>query len=82
MFSAESLTFSTIVYRMSIFVSPLRYPGGKLKVVDYIKRLFEVNDLKGCTYIEPYAGGASVALSLLFDKFAGKRLRGYVLKIA
>lgn len=57
---------------MNPFVSPLRYPGGKLKVVDYIKRLFEVNDLVGGTYIEPYAGGASVALSLLFDKYAGK----------
>lgn len=57
---------------MNKFVSPLRYPGGKLKVVDYIKRLFEVNDLCGGTYIEPYAGGASVALSLLFCKYASK----------
>ena len=39
-------------------------------MVEYVKRLFEVNDLCGGTYIEPYAGGASVALSLLFDKFA------------
>lgn len=54
------------------FVSPLRYPGGKLKVVDYIKRLFEVNNLCGGTYIEPYAGGASVALSLLFSEYAAK----------
>ena len=57
---------------MNRFVSPLRYPGGKLKVVDYIKRLFEVNDLCGGTYIEPYAGGASVALTLLFEKYAGR----------
>lgn len=57
---------------MSQFVSPLRYPGGKLKVVDYIKRLFEVNDVCGGTYIEPYAGGASVALSLLYSKYASK----------
>ena len=57
---------------MSKYVSPLRYPGGKLKVVDYVKQLMEVNDLTGGTYIEPYAGGASVALSLLFDKYAGK----------
>lgn len=54
------------------YVSPLRYPGGKLKVVDYVKRLLEVNDLQGGTYIEPYAGGASVALSLLFSKHAGR----------
>ncbi len=57
---------------MTKFVSPLRYPGGKLKVVDYIKRLFEVNDLCGGTYIEPYAGGASVALGLLFSKYASR----------
>lgn len=57
---------------MNKFVSPLRYPGGKLKVVDYIKRLFEVNDLCDGTYIEPYAGGASVALTLLFSEYAGR----------
>lgn len=57
---------------MSPFVSPLRYPGGKLKVVDYIKRLLEVNDVCGGTYIEPYAGGASVALCLLFSKYASR----------
>lgn len=55
---------------MNKFVSPLRYPGGKLKVVDYIKRLYEANDLYDGTYIEPYAGGASVALSLLFSEYA------------
>ncbi len=57
---------------MTPFVSPLRYPGGKLKVVDYIKHLFEANDLLDGTYIEPYAGGASVALSLLFSEYARK----------
>ena len=57
---------------MNKFVSPLRYPGGKLKVVDYIKKLFEVNDLMDGTYIEPYAGGASVALTLLFSEYASR----------
>lgn len=57
---------------MNIFVSPLRYPGGKLKVVGYVKHLFEANDLMDGTYIEPYAGGASVALSLLFSEYAGR----------
>ena len=55
---------------MDRHVSPLRYPGGKLKVVEYIKQLFEVNNLCGGHYIEPYAGGASVALSLLFCNYA------------
>ena len=57
---------------MNKFVSPLRYPGGKLKIAGYIKRLFEVNDLYDGTYIEPYAGGASVALTLLFSEYASK----------
>ena len=57
---------------MSKYVSPLRYPGGKLKVVDYVKQLMEVNNLIGGTYIEPYAGGASVALSLLSSKYASR----------
>lgn len=57
---------------MSKFVSPLRYPGGKLKVVDYVKQLLEANDLCGGTYIEPYAGGASVALSLLYSHHASR----------
>ena len=57
---------------MTKFVSPLRYPGGKLKVANYVKHLMEVNDLCGGTYIEPYAGGASVALSLLFSKYASR----------
>lgn len=59
---------------MNKFVSPLRYPGGKLKVVNYIKRLMEENDLCGGTYIEPYAGGANVALSLLLSKYV-KRIK-------
>lgn len=57
---------------MNKFVSPLRYPGGKLKVVDYVKRLFEVNNLMDGIYIEPYAGGASVALTLLFSEYANR----------
>ena len=59
---------------MNRFVSPLRYPGGKLKVVDYIKQLMEENDLCGGSYIEPYAGGANVALSLLLSKYV-KRIK-------
>jgi DNA adenine methylase len=33
-------------------------------------RLLEANDLKDVQYAEPYAGGASVALSLLFEEYA------------
>lgn len=54
------------------FFSPLRYPGGKGKVSKYFKKVFIENNLCDGTYVEPYAGGASVALSLLFSEFASK----------
>jgi len=50
------------------YVTPLRYPGGKRKLFNYTKRLLEINDLLGCTYIEPFAGGAGLALKLLDQK--------------
>ena len=51
------------------FVSPLRYPGGKGKISNFIKLLFIYNDLIGHSYCELYAGGASVALSLLYEEY-------------
>ena len=47
--------------------SPLRYPGGKSKFYDYIKEVLKCNDLIGQTYIEPFAGGAGLALKLLLN---------------
>jgi DNA adenine methylase len=54
------------------FYSPLRYPGGKGKVAAYFKQIFKDNLLYDAVYVEPYAGGASVALSLLFNEYASK----------
>lgn len=48
------------------YFSPLRYPGGKQKLTPFIREIIEANDLVGCDYVEPYAGGAGVALGLLF----------------
>lgn len=45
--------------------SPLRYPGGKTSLYPLICDLLEKNKSGDVTYIEPYAGGAGVALSLL-----------------
>lgn len=51
------------------FNSPLRYPGGKGELLGFIKRTIIDNGLSGgCATAEPYAGGASVALGLLFDE--------------
>lgn len=46
--------------------SPLRYPGGKGKLAEYVQEIFNNNNLNDGHYVEPYAGGAGVALALLF----------------
>lgn len=48
--------------------SPLRYPGGKGRLSDYVKSVLKSNKLLGGDYAEPYAGGAGVALSLLLTE--------------
>jgi len=54
---------------MKTFYSPLRYPGGKSKLAKFIALLCEKNQIDNTSghYVEPYAGGASVALFLLFN---------------
>jgi DNA adenine methylase len=57
---------------LSSYHSPLRYPGGKTKLTEYVKALFRHNRLLGGHYVEPYAGGASVALELVIQEFVEK----------
>lgn len=47
--------------------SPLRYPGGKWRFSSFFTRFLARNFELPPLYIEPYAGGASLALSLLFE---------------
>lgn len=49
----------------SNYFTPLRYPGGKGKLAEYIKAIIVANNLVGGRYVEPYAGGAAVAMELL-----------------
>jgi len=50
--------------------SPLRYPGGKARFAPFITEVMRVNGLENGHYLEPFAGGAGVALELLFDGHA------------
>lgn len=52
------------------YYSPLRYPGGKGKLAPFVESVFETNNLCDAYYVEPFAGGASVALSLLVNEYA------------
>lgn len=54
-----------------MFHSPLRYPGGKNKLSAFIAKICVDNDIYG-HYVEPYSGGASVALFLLMEGYVDK----------
>ena len=55
---------------MDQFNTPLRYPGGKGRLTQFVADLIETNDLSGCHYVEPYAGGAGIAVTLLYLEYA------------
>lgn len=52
---------------MPVTPSPLRYPGGKTAITKMVTAFVQNNGLKKGHYAEPYAGGAGLALSLLFN---------------
>jgi len=52
-----------------VYFTPLRYPGGKGKLAAFVKSLIEANFLNDGEYVEPYAGGAGIALELLFQEY-------------
>jgi len=48
-------------------LSPLRYPGGKARLAPYLARLLASQAQEIKHYVEPFAGGAGAALTLLVD---------------
>ncbi|PXW76112.1 DNA adenine methylase [Ruegeria sp. P4] len=52
---------------MTRTASPLRYPGGKSSLFHAMKEIIAANNLTHRTYAEPYAGGAGLALALLYS---------------
>ena len=58
---------SALARRNATILSPLRYPGSKRRLAEYIRQTLVLNGLKPTLFVEPFAGGASVALQLLND---------------
>jgi len=50
--------------------TPLRYPGGKRRLFPAVVSLLKANQLNDVVYAEPFAGGASIPLALLFLEYA------------
>jgi DNA adenine methylase len=55
---------------MKRIVSPLRYPGSKVRITGMVAGLFESNLLVGSHIYEPFAGGSAVSLGLIANGFA------------
>ncbi|HEY5235693.1 MAG TPA: DNA adenine methylase [Rhabdochlamydiaceae bacterium] len=60
----------TKTHRKYLF-TPLRYPGGKTSLFQYFDEIIKSNGWHDVKYIEPYAGGAGAALSLLLLEKVG-----------
>lgn len=67
-FSIISTSVQKTDFTKSIpLISPLRYPGSKRKQYKFVRQFLISNNLRPNLYVEPFAGGASVALQLLQD---------------
>lgn len=55
----------------STLYSPLRYPGGKASLFNFLTRTLGENDITYGVYVEPFAGGAGAALKLLMLEYVG-----------
>ena len=53
---------------MTQHLSPLRYPGGKTAISPLVSKIISENGFFKSHYAEPFAGGAGLALSLLFQE--------------
>lgn len=63
---------------MPVTKSPLRYPGGKTQLSNFVEHLLEINDIRHAVYCEPFSGGAGVAIELLLsNKVNGIILNDY-----
>src|SRR5437773_12811 len=54
--------------RMPALLSPLRYPGSKRRLVSVVRETIKTNQLHPRVFVEPFAGGASVALQLAYEE--------------
>ena len=55
--------------KAAMLYSPLRYPGGKGKLALLMGLMINKMNIQNGTYIEPFAGGAGVALMFLMEGY-------------
>lgn len=57
---------------MPVTDTPLRYPGGKSQIVPMVIDILHKNNLVYGEYVEPFAGGAGIAMTLLLNSYVSK----------
>lgn len=57
---------------MPITESPLRYPGGKTQLSNFLINLLDINGLNRPIYCEPFSGGFGAGMQLLHDNYVDK----------
>jgi len=63
----------TTLKRKSVsIVSPLRYPGSKRRFASYVAEALRINNFRPKLFVEPFAGGLSVALQMLADNLVDR----------
>lgn len=55
-----------------MYYSPLRYPGGKGRLAPFMKLLIQKTGHTGGVYIEPFAGGAGIAIDCLLNSIVSE----------
>ena len=61
----KGLILDPYMILMKPSVTPLRYPGGKTWLLDYVKAFIRFHKLDSTTIIEPYGGSASISVGLI-----------------
>ncbi len=61
---------------MKIIVSPLRYPGSKIRLVRYMGKVLEFNKCQPDVLVEPFVGGGSVFINFLENDWVEKAIIG------
>ena len=55
--TSVEIIFENKPSRNKTVMSPLRYPGSKRRLVDYIKESLRINNFQPSLYVEPFVGG-------------------------
>lgn len=66
---AKLAALDAVAFTNTSLVSPLRYPGGKRRLLPYVARAVAALPRRPSLFVEPFAGGCAVSIGLLEHGF-------------